>query len=58
MMKKKQTTYEVFVNSVYGSDVVEYDTLEDAIKSAKSWQDCVDEEVIILKKTVEEVAWH
>lgn len=55
---KKRVSYEVFVDSVYRSDLVEYDELEDAIKSARSWQDCVDEPVIILKKTVEEVEWH
>lgn len=53
----KQISYEVFVNSVYGSDVVEKDTLEEAIKVAKEWQKETKDEVVILKKTLEEVKW-
>ena len=49
--------YQVFVNSVYGSDIVEFDTYEEALAEAKKWQTEVDEEVVILKITEEEIKW-
>lgn len=30
--------YEVFVDSAYGSDVLDCDTLEEAIKKAEEWK--------------------
>lgn len=44
--------YEIYVDSVYGSDVVVKDTLEEAIKVAEEWSmntQCVDSDVIIEK---------
>lgn len=44
--------YEIYVDSVYGSDVVVKDTLEEAIKCAEEWSmntHCVDSDVIIEK---------
>ena len=47
--------YQVFVNSVHGSDVIEYDNRDDAIKEAKKWsKDCPNEEVIVLRVKEEE----
>ena len=52
-----RTYFQVFVNSVYGSDVVGCDTLKEAIDKAKEWQKEVKEEVIILKVVEQEIKW-
>ena len=47
--------YEVFAVSIHGSDVVECDTLEDAIKEAKEWSKKTDCEVLIQEITTRNV---
>lgn len=36
-MKEKSIHYEVFVESAYGSDVIEFDDLKEAKKCAEGW---------------------
>lgn len=52
-----RTYYQVFANSVYGSDVLEFDQQGEAIKAAKDWQKECDKEIVILKCTEEEIKW-
>lgn len=52
-----RTYYQVFANSVYGSDVLEFDKQGEAIKAAKDWQKECDKEIVILKCTEEEIKW-
>lgn len=47
--------YEVYALSVYGSDVLEFDTVEEAIKEAKEWQTRTNNEVVVVKVTEEEI---
>ena len=52
-----RTYYQIFVNSVYGSDVLEADTLKEAISKAEDWQRTTDEEVVVLECTEKEINW-
>ena len=47
--------YEVFALNVYASDVVERDTLEEAIEVAKEWSKKTDCEVLIQEVTTRNV---
>ena len=47
--------YEVFALSVYGSDVIRCDTLEQAIKEAKEFSKHTDNEVLIQEVTTRNV---
>lgn len=48
-------SYQVYVDSVHGSDLLEYDDYEDALKEARKWKKELkgDEKVIIAKITTE-----
>ena len=53
----KRTKYEVFVDSVYGSDVLTYDTYKEAFKAAEDWlKDLKKGEKIVILKVTEEIA--
>lgn len=42
--------YEIYVNSIHGSDVVTFDTLDSAIKCAEEWSmNVIDCDVVIEK---------
>ena len=44
------TEYEIYVSTIYGSDVVTKDTLEEAIKVAEEWSmNVIDRDVVIEK---------
>ena len=49
--------YQVFVDSIHGSDVLDFDELDDARKAAKEWKKELskkdDNRVIIIKVTEE-----
>ena len=47
--------YEVFALSIHGSDVVERDTLEQAIEQAKEWSKKSDCEILIQEITTRNV---
>ena len=52
-MKAREVCYEVFVDSIHGSDVVVKDTLNEALKCAETWSKEVKNPVIVTKVTTE-----
>ena len=54
--KYEDTTYNVFCNSIYPSDVVDCDTLPKARKVAKEWSQDSKCEVIIEKVVTKYIA--
>ena len=53
----KLTHYEVYARSVYGSDVLEFDTYEEALKAAQEWQLKTKDKVVIAKVDEEWIEW-
>lgn len=53
----KRVYYQVFANSVYGSDVLEFDQQGEAVQAAKKWQLETDTEIVIIKVSEEEIKW-
>ena len=48
-MEKKVVRYEVFADSVYGSDVVHADTLNEARKKAEEWAKDSNCPIVVMK---------
>lgn len=46
-----ETTYEIYVDSAYGSDILRFDTLEEAKEEAKEWSKKINKplRVVIIK---------
>lgn len=53
-MPKTTITYNVYALNVYGSDVVQCDTLEQARKEAQEWKK-ETMEIIVIEKVTKEV---
>ena len=54
---KKTVEYEVYADSVWGSDVITCDTKEEAIERAKEWKKDCDKPIVILEITKEIVEY-
>jgi len=50
-MKEQRTYYQIFADSVYGSDIVEKDTLNEARKVADEWAKTSKCKIVVLKVT-------
>lgn len=49
--------YEVYAQSAYGSDVLTFDTWEEALVAAKEWQSETENEIVIVKVEKEWLKW-
>lgn len=48
-MAKIEIEYEVFVDSVHGSDVVKFDNFKDARKCAEDWAKTAGDPVVVTR---------
>ena len=49
--------YEVYAQSAYGSDVLTFDSWEEALAAAKEWQSETENEIVIVKVEKQWLRW-